>query len=224
VLDHREFSPERQAHRPVTLPHHPERRKRGERDTHFWQEAWVTRPTGPRTLAVISLALAAGVLALPSAASANLPTKPSCSAVARTLLRSTFGYSFPRYPTSKQHHTKTLQRLVCTYHSGRGGKDGDLSIEYYRYSSNNAARAHYSSIRKRLIRQGNNQSMDVISQVLPLIKLRGICDMALRTDDGTTVQFVEGVDFVTIDNGFADINSRTISGMVALASYVDRHA
>jgi hypothetical protein len=179
----------------------------------------VTISVNPRTLSAVTVLLVAGVLTLPSAASASLPKKPACSDVSSTLLKSTFGFSFSTHWTSKEHHTATLQRLACTYRSA----DGDLSIAYSRYPSDTAARARYSSARRSLIRQGNNEPPDAMTQLLPLVKLRGIGDLALRGTDGTVVQFGDGAYFVTIENGFADLNSRTTRKMVALARYVDSH-
>jgi hypothetical protein len=179
----------------------------------------VIRLVHPRTLSVASLVLAVGVLALPLTASADLSKKPACSTVTATLLKSTFGYSFSAHPTSKAHQTKTLQHLVCTYRSGQG----DLSIEYDRYSSGKAARAHYDSFRKSLIRQGNSDSGMTVTQLLPLVKLRGLGDIAFRSTDGTVVEFVDGADSVTIENGFAELDLRMTRKMVALARYVDGH-
>jgi hypothetical protein len=111
-----------------------------------------------------------------------------------------------------------VQHLGCTYRSA----DGDLTIAYNRYSSGQAALAHYTSVKKELIRQGNNDSSGMtVTELLPLIRLRGIGDKALRSTDGTVVEFVDGVDSVTIEHGFADLNRRTTRGMVALAGYVD---
>jgi hypothetical protein len=181
--------------------------------------ATVVNSVNPRSLLAVTLLLVVGVMALPSAASADLPKKPACAAVTATQLKSTFKFSFSSHWTSKEHHTTTLQQLACNYRSA----EGDLSIDYYRYSSDKAARAHFSSVRKALIRQGNNGSPDSIVQLLPLIKLRGIGTMALRSTDGTVVEFVNGVDSVTIENGFADLTSRTVREMVAFARYVDLH-
>lgn len=163
--------------------------------------------------------LVAGLLVLPSVASADLPRAPACSNVTSKLLKSTFGFSFSAHPTSRERRTNTLQHLACTYRSA----EGDLSIAYNRYSSDAAARAHYASVRKSLIRQGNDSSGMTITQLLPLIKLRGIGDMAFRSTDGTVLEFVDGVDSVTIEHGFADLTRRTTRRMVALAGYVDRH-
>jgi hypothetical protein len=172
-----------------------------------------------RKLSVATLLLVVSVLALPVAASADLPAKPTCSRVTSKLLKSTFRYSFSAHPTAKAHHTKTLQHLGCTYRS----PDGDLTIAYNRYESAAAARAHYTSVRRSLIKQGNNDSGMGITQLLPLIKLRGLGDMALRSTDGTVVEFVDGVDSVTLEHGFADLTPRVTREMVALAAYVDHH-
>ncbi len=174
----------------------------------------------PRTLSIATtLLLVLGVLAMPFAASADLPKKPACSAVTSTLLKSTFKFSFSTHWTSKEHQTKTLQHLACNYTSA----EGDLSIDYNRYSSDKAARAHYNSVRRSLIRQGKNEPPDTITQLLPLIKLHDIGEMAFRSTDGTVVQFVDGVDSVTIENGFADLSHQEVREMVAFAVHIDRH-
>lgn len=170
-----------------------------------------------RTFTVAVLLLLTAVV-LPSTSSANLPRKPACSAVTATLLKSTFGFSFSSHPSSTSKQGKTVQHLGCTYRSA----DGDLTIAYNRYSSGQAALAHYTSVKKELIRQGNNDSSGMtVTELLPLIRLRGIGDKALRSTDGTVVEFVDGVDSVTIEHGLADLNRRTTRGMVALAGYVD---
>lgn len=166
---------------------------------------------------VVSLLIAAGVLAAPITASADLPKLPACSRVASTLLKSTFGFSFSSRPTAKEQRTKTFDHLRCTYTS----RSGDLSVDYYRYTSDNAARAHYVAVKTSLIRQGNNGSG--ITQLLPLIKLHGIGDIALRSTDGTVVEFVDGIDCVELEHGFANVTPQTTRGMVALATYIDRH-
>jgi len=172
-----------------------------------------------RALLCTGLALAIGVLALPLTASANLPKKPACSAVTAKQLKSAFGYSFS-HPTAKAHQTKTMQRLVCTYTSDQG----DLSIEYDTLLSNKAARARYAAVQKALIREANNTPVDIPTQLLPLLPVGGLGDTALRSTDGTVVAFVDGVDCVTIENGFAEIDRRMTRKMVAFAHYVDGHA
>jgi hypothetical protein len=174
----------------------------------------------PKIAAALSLLLVVAASALPAAASADLPKRPSCADVSPALLKSTFGFSFSIHAISKEHQSKKLQHLDCDYR----GAAGDLSLVYKRYSSDKAARADFSSVRKSLIRRGKAEAADSFVQLLPLSKLRGVGDMAFRSDDGTVLQFVDGVDSVTIENGFPlDTPIRIIRGMVALAKYVDRH-
>lgn len=164
--------------------------------------------------------LVVGVLVLASAASASLPTKPECSDVTSTVLQSTFSFSFSTHWTSKGHRAKTVDHLGCVYRSA----DGALSIDYNRYLSAAAARAHYVTVRKSLTRRGNAGASSMsVTQLLPLVELRGVGDVALRSTDGTVIEFVDGVDSVTIEHGFADISPRTTRAMVALAGYVDHH-
>lgn len=172
-----------------------------------------------RVLCLTALLAVLGVLALPAAGLGDLPKKPSCSALTPALLKSSFGFTFSAHAIAKQHRTTTLQHLACTYRS----KDGELSIAYNRYTSASAARAHYASVRRSLIKQGNDSSGMGITQLLPLVKLRGLGDMAFRSTDGTVVEFVDGVDSVTLEHGFADVTPRVTREMVALAGYVERH-
>jgi hypothetical protein len=166
-----------------------------------------------------SLLIAIAALAAPIPASADLPNKPACSALTGALLKSRFGFTFSNRSSSQEHHTPAVDHLSCRYTS----RDGDLTIAYNRYSSDRAARSRYSSDKKSLIRRGNGGSGLTINQILPLIKLHGIGDMALRSTDGTIVEFTDGIDCVRIENGFAAINSRTTREIVALATYVDRN-
>ncbi len=173
-----------------------------------------------RAAVSIATLLAAGAMALPSVASADLPRKPACSNVTAQQLKSTFGFSFSSRPSSTERETKTLHHLGCTYRSS----EGNLSISYNRYSSSAAARAHFSAVKRSLIRQANNGISDGVTQLLPLVKLRGLGDLALRSTDGTVVEFVDGIDGVTIRNGFADVGPQEVRKMVVFAGYVDEHA
>lgn len=171
------------------------------------------------TLFVSTLSLAVAVLALPGSASADLPRKPACSQVTAKLLKSTFGSTFAERPTATEHRTGTVDHLRCIYSS----LDGDLEIDYFRYSSDTAARAHFAAVKRSLIRRGNNQAIDTVTQLLPLVTVRGIGDMALRSTDGSVIEFVDGIDTVTIENGFADLSLQTTAKSVVFAKRVDSH-
>jgi hypothetical protein len=148
------------------------------------------------------------------------PKKPACSDPTAKQLKSMFGFSFSRHPTAKRHQTKAVRHLECTWSSA---DPGDLTIDYDRYSSVATARAQYRSDRRALIREGKNQPPDIPSQLLPLINVRGIGDLALRSTDGTVIEFVDGIDTVRIENGFADLSYRMTLRMLALARYIGAH-
>lgn len=173
---------------------------------------------GTRTFAVASLLLVAGALALPGAVPAKLPKKPACTDVSAALLKRTFGFSFSKHGRSRRHDTRSVRHLACVYRSSAG----ELSITYDRYPSVAAARAHYVSFRKALIRRGNAEPPDAMTQLLPLVKLPDIGDAAFRSTDGTVVEFVDGVATVTLEHGFAQLTPRVTRAMVSLAEHVDR--